>query len=729
MASDTPPSSRADNASMGNTIINNGGGVVVAPQIFQNSTALSSATVHDVQVSSTSPPGVFSVNSDQKTNNATKLLSSPEHKSTGVSHASFSAANGPRTPPTVSQPNPSWDEQEEDDFMFDEHDESQAPAPLSDRIPTPFHPITTTRFSTPPIPPRERFPSEHPNGRTLRFSMDLRSPGCNFAMPISPVNNLGMLLKIIKKHCEITKTQFSTEHILPGLIKHNIKVSAISHEKQREKKAQLKYKQAAEIAAAAAGGPVSSPPSMSPVYVPSHHFSLKFNSTDSRDLALPKLIELGIKAYIPRPRIITGVVYGIPSHKQQDKEALTQHLTPHYFKGGASTLHLSCIEFDPVEGVTLTRDAMYFAISAHEYAYAQTIPSIGNPNRPLRFEIWEAGKKVCNFCWKFNHNGKICEKRKEHQHPACARCGSFQHITVNCTNTNAKCPLCHKAKHSARNCALFLGTYHKSGTKPSNPLPAVGKAIPPHLQARVGSKSYSAVTFPRLQNQPQPQQQQQEQPQEPQQVQDKLNNSNEEIKLLKDTITELKEMLQQQVSENKTLMQQNKTLMEQMLAQQKTMMQLVAKALNMQITEDKNNDIDIQTHSQTQQSNTNVVPSPAMTATSSRSMIPPSPRTPGPRPKQVDLSSQLTIKESIRRTPTQTQTAQQPAQPTHDTDMTARQQAYSQLMDTPAQPQHATHTPKPTPTSARRLSQQPPPTPPRQLTNKRQRASASPQQS
>ena len=58
-------------------------------------------------------------------------------------------------------------------------------------------------------------------------------------------------------------------------------------------------------------------------------------------------------------------------------------------------------------------------------------------------------------------------------------------------------------------------------------------------------------------------------------------------------------MLQKQVSENKTLMQQNKTLMEKMLTQQDTMIQLVAKALNIQITDNKNNDIDIQTHTQT----------------------------------------------------------------------------------------------------------------------------------
>lgn len=36
MASDAPPSSSADNASMGNTTINNASGVVVAPQFSQN---------------------------------------------------------------------------------------------------------------------------------------------------------------------------------------------------------------------------------------------------------------------------------------------------------------------------------------------------------------------------------------------------------------------------------------------------------------------------------------------------------------------------------------------------------------------------------------------------------------------------------------------------------------------------------------------------------------------
>lgn len=56
-------------------------------------------------------------------------------------------------------------------------------------------------------------------------------------------------------------------------------------------------------------------------------------------------------------------------------------------------------------------------------------------------------------------------------------------------------------------------------------------------------------------------------------------------------------------------------------------------------------------------------------------MPPPSPKTPEPRSKQIDLSTQRTIIETINKgaqTPTPTQTTQ-------DTDMTDEQQAFHLL--------------------------------------------------
>ena len=102
-------------------------------------------------------------------------------------------------------------------------------------------------------------------------------------------------------------------------------------------------------------------------------------------------------------------------------------------------------------------------------------------------------KKYVPFCRKFNHTYTICEQRKQHAHPACWRCGSFAHQTSLCTNSNNKCILCRDAKHSARNCPLYVGTYRKAGTNITNPPPVVGKAIPPNLQARVGNMTYSST--------------------------------------------------------------------------------------------------------------------------------------------------------------------------------------------------------------------------------------------
>jgi hypothetical protein len=723
---------------MGNTIINNVGGVSVSPQISQKPTAIANSPVHNVHVATTSSPAVFSANADEKQKNDADVFSQREHKSTDVSRNSFTAANGPRTPPTVSQSNPSWADLDEDEHMFNEHDEAPTDESQSEKIPTPPHSFSPTRLNIPPHPPRDEIPQTDPKGTVLIFSIDIKSPGAKFAMEISRAHNEGMLLKIIQKFSTIANETFSPTTILPGLKKHQINVFAISNEQRKEMKQQIAYKKAASAPSSA-----PAPPSSIVVNIPSHKFVLKFNSTTSRDLSLAYLKKIGIDAYIPGPRIIKGLVYGIPYYEQQHIDKLTQHFqTLAWYEGGAPSLRITPIEFSPIDGVTLNRSACYFSVFESEYRFCQSIPSIGNPSRPLRFEEWSSsGKKVCSFCRKFNHNYTICEERKKHTHPACWKCGAFTHQTHECTNTNKKCILCRDTKHTARTCPMYVGTYRKAGTKATNPLPVVGKAIPPHLQARVGNNSYSSIASSRPQeHQPQPHSQQQ-----PQHHQD--NNTNEEIKVLKDTITELKEMLQQQVNENKTLIQQNNTLMEKMLSQQDIMMKLVAKALNIQITEDKNNDIDIQTHTQAPHTDVLVPASPAMTASTRATPNPKPPRTPGPRPKQIDLASQQLITESMRsKTPSQTtqQNAHTPAQtpqPTnndtqtqkpHDTDMTEGQQAFSQFMQTAASKRLTQQIPKPTPASARRLSQtlhNKPPTPPHPLINKRQRQSDSPQQS
>ena len=137
---------------MGNTQVTIAGHDISFSQRDQIPTAVPVAQAHNVQVASTSSGAVFTVNSDQKTNNATDLLSSSEHKSTDVSHASFSPANGPRTPPTVSQPNPSWADEDEDEHMFNEHDEVPPDEVPPEKVPTPPHSFSPTRLNIPPTP-------------------------------------------------------------------------------------------------------------------------------------------------------------------------------------------------------------------------------------------------------------------------------------------------------------------------------------------------------------------------------------------------------------------------------------------------------------------------------------------------------------------------------------------------------------------------------------------------
>lgn len=341
-------------------------------------------------------------------------------------------------------------------------------------------------------------------------------------------------------------------------------------------------------------------------------------------------------------------------------------------EGGAPSLRITPQEFSPIDGVTLNRSPCYFSVFESEFRFCQSIPSLGSPSRPLRFEEWKSsGKKVCSFCKKFDHNFSICEERKKHNHPACWRCGSFAHQTPQCTNTNTKCILCRDAKHTARNCPLYVGTYRKVGTKPANPPTTVWKGVPFRNQSVVGNKSYAAIAAVGGGDQQQQQHYQQNDTQQQQ--------HQHEINVLKDTITELKGMLQEQVKQNNTLMQK-------IISQQDIIMRLVSKALNIDISDNKDNGIDIQTntHVPVSQAMTAsvIAPSPAMTAKPSI-MPPPKVRTPGPKSNYVDLAAQPTILESLAKSqkptpsPSTPRTPSQPSHPSHttpaDMDMTPEQ--------------------------------------------------------
>ena len=232
MASNAPPSSSAENATMGNTQVGIAGGNVSFSQRDQIPTAVQVAQAHNVQVASTSSGAVLSANSEQKSNNATGLFSQPEHKSSDESHASFSAANAAN--------DSSWADQE-DEPMVEEDEQQIIPV---EKVPTPPHSFSSTKLSFPPYPPRDEIPKTDPNGTVLMFSIDIRSPGARYAMDISRANNEGMLLKIMHKFSTIANEPFSPSTILPGLKKHQIDVLfPMKNRKSWKKKCNIKTQQ------------------------------------------------------------------------------------------------------------------------------------------------------------------------------------------------------------------------------------------------------------------------------------------------------------------------------------------------------------------------------------------------------------------------------------------------------------------------------------------------------
>lgn len=127
-----------------NTQVTIAGGNVSFSQSDQNSTAVPVAQAHNVQVSSISPSAVFSANSEHKSGNASSVFSPPEHKSSAAQRASISSINAAHS--SAPQQNPSWAETEDDEPMFQAHDEPNDNGTLQEKIPTPTHPFTALVF-------------------------------------------------------------------------------------------------------------------------------------------------------------------------------------------------------------------------------------------------------------------------------------------------------------------------------------------------------------------------------------------------------------------------------------------------------------------------------------------------------------------------------------------------------------------------------------------------------
>ena len=150
-------------------------------------------------------------------------------------------------------------------------DEKQDTSMAPQRIPTPPHAIKVSPFSTPsytdktttaPVPAiavarAALFPSSPPSphvlGNDLILDVDLRSPGCHYAMSLTPANKYAMLQKIIHKMATVSGKSYSPANMMVGMQKQNIRAEAFS-------KAKMADKYAKKQAAAAAGAALSSLP-------------------------------------------------------------------------------------------------------------------------------------------------------------------------------------------------------------------------------------------------------------------------------------------------------------------------------------------------------------------------------------------------------------------------------------------------------------------------------------
>ena len=535
---------------------------------------------------------------------------------------------------------------------------------VSARIPTPPHPINTTRFQFPPFPAAavvdaDGSPPEYDTAtsKMIVFYVDIRSQGRRFALPISSSNNESMLVKLLHKDCKDRK-KFSPRTIFPGLIKHQIKVTALSHARMDEMrtKAQQQQEQQQLQAAAIEDDEKSSasfvPQVASDVVVPSHRFLLKFDTTSNRDAALSFLRSLHINAYVPSTPTVRGKVYGIPYHIT-DNIIISQHLQQHaWYVGGAPSLTVTRINYDTIPDHTMSRNECFFSVTRAELPKAMLIPSLASPQFPLRFEIWKSSpKKICNRCWGIGHNRKTCPDINKHNKQsvhgsACGMCASFDHMTHSCTtamNKDAKCILCKQGKHAARNCDLYLGTYTEVngvGTKTTNPPSSVWKGIPHALTKPAASVAPSSSSSSVISRIPAPPQQQQHQHHSHHDKQYK-----QEIQQLKSTISRLETLLSQQTSKYESIIQQMVTQQQQLMTQQQTFMQMITLALNMKMNNTTNTGIDVQPCDVTSPSAARVPASPVMTTTS---MPPPSPKPRTPRvQKTISLANQTLISEAF----------------------------------------------------------------------------------
>jgi hypothetical protein len=588
MAAERPPPSPSSLAGMGNTTTNTTLPITITTTATQNPTNTAHNVpddVHNVQLTATVS---FVSSSDGWDEKKHDVLSVGEHKSGEPVTVVNGAAHRARTVRSPQQPPSNTDSAGKHDALMPDG------VAVAQRIPTPPHPIARSHYATPNLPDTaaaapaaaiaavlavlSSSPSSSASspsqvlGTELSLDVDLRSPGCHYAMSPSPANNYAMLQKIIHKMATVSNVSYSPAHMMPGMNKR-VEVQAYTTARMADLRAKK------QTAAAAA-----SPPNKSDVVtVPSHRFHLSFDNPSNTRTAVIFLDSIGLCPMIPPATIVRGKVYGIPYHTSDAD--ITAHLQNHvWYEGGAPSLVITRVSHRAMRGIVddMCRDECYFTVLRSEFKHARQIPTIrASPPRPLRWFIYHpSASTVCTHCFKQGHTRKSCKHasttNKQGIRDACSACGSFDHTIASCTAMKDPayvCMLCHAGKHSMTTCPVLRGSYTEIAAGPHD---NANTRVSAHTQAQTRPSDWSRkpnIRQQRSQQQPQQQHQQQQQQQQPHTSVPSRpaphrhdTELSDIVKMLREEVSALRTQLSEQSASIKLLAETNAQQMQVILA-------------------------------------------------------------------------------------------------------------------------------------------------------------------
>jgi hypothetical protein len=512
MAAERPPAPPPSLAGMGNTITNNHTFPITLTSNPTNTNNPSSAvhngqnTLHNVQPASTTHYAPAGTPREEKTSD---VLSAGVHNAGADGTASNGAANQVRTSPP--QHPPASDNASKSMHDVDMADDAMAVQPststqhvdpvapvhtqqsVSDRVPTPAHPIEKSYASVPPFPPSARaslFRADAAVSETddaafalkwITIRVNLRAHTSRYkglALPITPSNNLTTLRRVMFRASENTGVTFSPRDIMQGLQHGRVQMRIMTKDDITQAHKTTAGQAGMGASAAAGDGIVHAPPTSSssslpllePDTIPTHQIVLRFDSNTNCKKGYQLLKQLQLSPRVPSQRYITGKVYGFPF------TATNAEMEPHmqqnaWYEGGVPSIVITR-SMQPAQhmfGEEQARDWCYFAVLASEFGKALHIPRI-NSTRPLYFEKYERSKTtVCYHCNRAGHTSNACAARARNNdvdgmRDACIMCGSFEHISKTCPTRDdpaAMCIICNKGKHTVRACPMYRGTYAK----------------------------------------------------------------------------------------------------------------------------------------------------------------------------------------------------------------------------------------------------------------------------